>query len=53
MANPMCIDTKHGGENAKFGIDRCLRDHRGQSGEQVRQFNRSNILIFLSLSTEL
>jgi hypothetical protein len=36
MASPLCIDTKHGSEHATFGLDRCLRDHRDQSGEQVK-----------------
>lgn len=36
MANPLCIDTKHGGEHSTFGLNKCLRDHRGQSGEQVK-----------------
>ncbi len=39
MANPLCIDTKHGGEQATFGLDLCLRDHRGKSGEQVQSIN--------------
>ena len=41
MATPLCIDTKHGKEQAIFGLDLCLRDHRGQSGEQVRPNNSS------------
>jgi hypothetical protein len=36
MANPLCIDTKHGKEHATVGLDLCLRDHQGQSGEQVK-----------------
>ncbi|CAF2929979.1 unnamed protein product [Rotaria sp. Silwood2] len=34
MNNTLCIDTKHGGEHATFGLDLCLRDHQGRSGEQ-------------------
>jgi hypothetical protein len=36
MAASLCIDTKHGRENAKFGLDQCLKDHQGKSGEQVK-----------------
>lgn len=39
MANPLCIDTKHGQEQAKFGLDLCLRDHHGRSGEQVNEID--------------
>jgi hypothetical protein len=46
MATPLCIDTKHGNEQATFGLDLCLRDHRGQSGEQVKQI--PNFYKFLS-----
>lgn len=35
MANPLCVDTKLSKEHATFGLDLCLRDHRGKSGEQV------------------
>jgi len=34
MAASLCIDTKHGGEHAKFGLDQCLKDQQGRSGEQ-------------------
>ncbi|CAF3391363.1 unnamed protein product [Rotaria socialis] len=30
----LCIDTKHGGEHATFGLNLCLRDEQGRSGEQ-------------------
>jgi hypothetical protein len=39
MAASLCIDTKHGKEQATFGLDLCLRDHHGRSGEQVKQIN--------------
>ena len=35
MANPLCVDTRHGAEQSTFGLDLCLRDHKGRSGEQV------------------
>ncbi|CAF4333974.1 unnamed protein product, partial [Rotaria magnacalcarata] len=31
----LCIDTKHGGEHATFGLNLCLRDKQGRGGEQV------------------
>ncbi|CAF1472211.1 unnamed protein product [Rotaria sordida] len=34
MNNSLCIDTKHANEHATFGLDLCLRDHQGRSGEQ-------------------
>lgn len=36
MNSSLCVDTKHGGEHSKFGLDQCLRDHPGRSGEQVK-----------------
>ena len=36
MAIDLCIDTKHGRENANFGLDKCLKDQSGRSGEQVK-----------------
>lgn len=33
-AAALCIDAKHGRDQATFGLDKCLRDHKGQSGEQ-------------------
>ena len=35
MAAPLCIDTKHGLEQAEFGLDQCLKDQQGRTGEQV------------------
>jgi len=35
MAAELCIDTKHGGMQAKFGLDLCLKDQSGRTGEQV------------------
>ena len=37
MTSALCIDTKHGGNQATFGLDKCQRDHHGISGEQVKQ----------------
>ncbi|UJR20991.1 hypothetical protein I4U23_024093 [Adineta vaga] len=34
MAAALCIDTKHGGEQATFGLEKCLKDQQGKSGEQ-------------------
>ncbi|CAF1475767.1 unnamed protein product [Adineta steineri] len=34
MATPLCIDSKYAKEHSTFGLNRCLRDHRDQSGEQ-------------------
>ena len=39
MAAPLCIDTKHGGVQAKFGLDHCVKDQQGRSGEQVWTFS--------------
>lgn len=41
MATSLCIDTKHGHEQAKFGLDQCLKDRPGKGGEQV-QINSLN-----------
>jgi hypothetical protein len=35
MAAALCIDTKHGLEQAEFGLDQCLKDQQGRTGEQV------------------
>ena len=34
MAAPLCIDSKFKQEQSTFGLDSCLKDHRGHSGEQ-------------------
>jgi hypothetical protein len=36
MANPLCIDAKHGAEHATFGLNQCIRDHRDLHGDQVK-----------------
>ncbi|XP_054263275.1 N-acetylgalactosaminyltransferase 6-like [Macrosteles quadrilineatus] len=33
-ASSLCIDTKNKGENMSFGLDDCISDHSGKSGEQ-------------------
>jgi hypothetical protein len=48
MATPLCIDTKHGNADATFGLNLCLRDHRGQSGEQVKLVFYSPLINLLS-----
>lgn len=47
MAASLCIDTKHGSEHAKFGLDQCLKDQQGRSGEQVQL--HFNLLIKYSI----
>jgi hypothetical protein len=49
MATPLCIDTKYGREQSTFGLDQCLRDNHGKSGEQVKQINDSYHVIFITL----
>jgi polypeptide N-acetylgalactosaminyltransferase len=50
MAASLCIDTKHGSEHAKFGLDQCLKDQQGRSGEQVKL--DPNLLIKYSIFQE-
>ncbi|CAF0842204.1 unnamed protein product [Adineta ricciae] len=33
-AADLCIDTKHAGERGTFGLDDCVKDQQGRSGEQ-------------------
>lgn len=35
MAAELCIDTKHGNIQAKFGLDLCFKDQTDRTGEQV------------------
>jgi hypothetical protein len=42
MAASLCVDTKHGREQAIFGLDQCLKDQQGKTGEQVQ----INLLIY-------
>ena len=48
MASPLCIDTKYGKEQATFGLDLCLRDHHGRSGEQVKRIDDFYHVIFIT-----
>ncbi|CAF1516626.1 unnamed protein product [Adineta steineri] len=34
MAASLCIDTKHGGEQATFGLEQCIKDQPDKNGEQ-------------------